>query len=97
MKKRHVVIIGGGLAGLSAAYTLVKTNRYTIELLEARDRLGGRVKTLGLDGKPVDIGGFIIMPWYKHFLNSETQKGMALPRLVNARWPFLLPLLIKLN
>ncbi len=51
------VIVGGGFAGLSAADSLVQQGK-TFCLLEARDRVGGRVATLRLaDGTPVDIGG----------------------------------------
>lgn len=42
MSKDKVVIIGGGCAGLSAAYTLKKQGREFV-LLEATDRCGGRV------------------------------------------------------
>jgi len=38
---KHVVILGAGLAGLSAAYELKKLG-YTCSLLEARQRIGGR-------------------------------------------------------
>ncbi|HEX5670188.1 MAG TPA: FAD-dependent oxidoreductase [Sulfuricurvum sp.] len=49
MKK--LAIIGGGLSGLYAAYTL--KNDYKITIFEARDRLGGRVCTVeGFDMGP---------------------------------------------
>lgn len=41
--KPKVVIIGGGLTGLYAAYLLQE--EYAVTILEARDRLGGRVLT----------------------------------------------------
>jgi putrescine oxidase len=37
-----VVVIGAGISGLSAAYELVKANK-SVLLLEARDRIGGRM------------------------------------------------------
>jgi len=49
MKK--LAIIGGGLSGLYAAYTL--QNEYEITIFEARDRLGGRIHTVnGFDLGP---------------------------------------------
>jgi monoamine oxidase len=46
-RRKRVVILGAGLAGLSAAYELQKTNPgVEIVLLEARDRVGGRVLTV---------------------------------------------------
>jgi monoamine oxidase len=49
--KRRVVIVGGGLAGLSCAYELRKRG-FDVVLLEGQGRAGGRVETLreGLDG-----------------------------------------------
>lgn len=42
---KKVVILGGGLAGLSAAYELKKAG-HTVTVLEARKTPGGRVRTL---------------------------------------------------
>ncbi|MBL0912602.1 MAG: FAD-dependent oxidoreductase [Bacteroidia bacterium] len=52
----HVLILGGGLAGLSAAYTLQKRGiPYT--LLEAQTRVGGRVRTHTMrTGHQVELG-----------------------------------------
>jgi monoamine oxidase len=52
-----VAVVGGGLSGLSAARGLADTGR-EVAVLEARDRVGGRLfnATLG-DGVTVDLGG----------------------------------------
>ncbi len=42
--KKHVVILGAGIAGLTAAYELSKLD-YTVEIIEASDRCGGRIWT----------------------------------------------------
>ena len=42
MSERGILIIGGGIAGLVAARALARAGR-SVDLLEARDRLGGRV------------------------------------------------------
>ncbi|RAJ85389.1 monoamine oxidase [Chitinophaga dinghuensis] len=45
MKHPDVIIIGAGAAGLMAAYTLIKAGQ-AVTILEARDRIGGRIHTL---------------------------------------------------
>ncbi len=42
---RHVVVLGGGISGLVAAFELQRAG-YSVEVLEAAHRLGGRVLTL---------------------------------------------------
>ncbi len=44
-KPGRVVVIGAGMAGLAAAWELEAAG-YHVEILEARDRVGGRVETL---------------------------------------------------
>jgi monoamine oxidase len=52
-----VIIVGGGVAGLAAAGALGR-KRITVALLEARDRLGGRIFTVHPKGwrAPVELG-----------------------------------------
>lgn len=44
--KKRVVIVGGGLAGMCAAHELRKAGHEIAAILEAQDRVGGRVLTL---------------------------------------------------
>jgi len=50
-----VIIIGAGVAGLAAAKHLVAAGR-DVQVLEARDRIGGRVWTDRSLGVPLDMG-----------------------------------------
>ncbi len=56
MKK--CIIIGGGPAGLTAAYELMsKSNDYEVVILEQSDTLGGISRTVKYNGNRMDIGG----------------------------------------
>src|SRR5262245_7582561 len=50
-----VIVIGAGMAGLAAARTLADGG-ISVTVLEARDRMGGRVWTDHSLGVPVDLG-----------------------------------------
>ena len=50
-----VVIVGAGLSGLYAAY-LCRQQGLSIAVLEARDRIGGRIFTQVHHGVPLDLG-----------------------------------------
>lgn len=52
---REIIIIGGGLAGLTCAVALQKGGQ-KVQLLEASDRIGGRVKTDRVEGFLLDRG-----------------------------------------
>lgn len=56
-----VLIVGGGLAGLMAGYRLHQDD-VDVQVLEARDRVGGRVLTREVGGHQVDMGAQWIGP-----------------------------------
>ena len=58
---RDVLIIGAGAAGLTAANDLRKAG-LSVAVLEARDRVGGRLWTDVIDGAMLEIGGQWISP-----------------------------------
>jgi monoamine oxidase len=58
----RVVVVGAGIAGLTVANALTQAGVECV-VLEARDRIGGRLHTADLAGSPVDLGGsWIHMP-----------------------------------
>lgn len=52
---KDVIIIGGGIAGLSAAFELYKNN-IDFQILETSDRVGGNIETLIIDDYIVESG-----------------------------------------
>jgi phytoene dehydrogenase-like protein len=61
--KQKIVIIGAGMAGLSAAVYLYKKG-YEVQILEATDRAGGRIKTDLVDGFRLDHGFQVLLTAY---------------------------------
>lgn len=62
MEHYDFIVIGAGYAGLTATRKLLQANKKVL-LLEARDRVGGRVYTKTLDdGSYVDLGGAWVGP-----------------------------------
>jgi oxygen-dependent protoporphyrinogen oxidase len=52
---QRVIVVGGGIAGLTAAYELVRAGR-SVVLLEATDRVGGKLRSGTVAGVTVDVG-----------------------------------------
>ena len=52
-----VLVIGGGISGLTAAYRLLGHSNLSVQVLEANDRVGGRTVNLPLPGKNITEGG----------------------------------------
>ncbi|MEM1123990.1 MAG: FAD/NAD(P)-binding protein, partial [Bacteroidota bacterium] len=67
------IIIGGGLAGLTAARQLQKRG-VDFLLLEASDRIGGRIKTDVVSGFRLDHGFQVLLTAYpetQHWLDYD--------------------------
>lgn len=58
-RQPRIVVIGAGLAGLSAAKALLESGFTDVTILEATDRIGGRVQSVKL-GKSSILG---VMRW----------------------------------
>ncbi len=72
---KHLIVVGGGIAGLSAAYyARKKSPDIRVTLLEADDRWGGKITT---DRVPFDNGDFIIEGGPDTFLATKPW-GVAL-------------------
>ncbi|WP_435242435.1 protoporphyrinogen oxidase [Streptomyces cucumeris] len=51
----HVIVIGGGISGLAAAHRLLEAGA-RVTVLEATERLGGKLRAGEIEGVPVDLG-----------------------------------------
>jgi monoamine oxidase len=81
-----IVVVGAGLAGLSAAYTL-KQAGYATELHEASSRIGGRCWTLRgafADGQIAEHGGELIDQSHSHIRQLSQGLGLKLDNLLQA-------------
>jgi len=73
MQDEKVIIIGAGIAGLTAAIELEKAG-FKPTILEGSARIGGRVKTDKIDGYLLDHGFQVLLTAYpeaQHYLNYE--------------------------
>jgi len=71
-----VVVVGAGLAGLTAARTLIAAGR-SVAVLEARDRVGGRTLNHDLgNGEVTEAGGQFAGPTQNHVLALADELGV---------------------
>jgi monoamine oxidase len=82
-----VIIIGAGAAGLAAARTLSKTGRQ-VTVIEARDRIGGRICTSAADGfsVPVELGAEFVHGDLPHTQRLAKAAGVTLREGNGRQW-----------
>jgi monoamine oxidase len=73
----EVCVVGAGYAGLTAARRLRQGGK-SVVVLEARDRVGGRIWTYDLpDGSPVDRGGAWLAPKHDAIFRLAEEVGVS--------------------
>ncbi len=75
-RSADVVVVGAGLAGLSAARRIVRAGR-SVLVLEARDRVGGRILNHPIGGgEVIEVGGQWVGPTQDHVLALARELGV---------------------
>lgn len=69
---QHVLIVGGGWAGITCAITLLE-QQIPVTLIESAPQLGGRARTVSFTDKAVDNGQHLMMGAY-HALGNMLDK-----------------------
>lgn len=76
-RKVDVVVVGGGISGLVAARKVANRGA-SVLLVEARDRVGGRVLNHRLEaGGVIEAGGAFVGPTQDHVLRLARELGVA--------------------
>ena len=76
MSSPHVVVIGGGISGLAAAWYLSKDDRATVTLLEASDEVGGKLRVRDVGGVSVDVGAEAMLATRPEAVNLCRELGI---------------------
>jgi monoamine oxidase len=86
-----IAIVGGGTAGLTAAYRLAQAGA-DVALYEAQPRFGGRMLTkrnFNADGMFCELGGELVDTGHKELIDLANELGVGVQRLVPENAPSL--------
>jgi len=72
----RIIIIGGGISGLTVAWELARRGREVV-LLERRDVLGGLARSVPLNGKPLEVYYHFVCGGDRHLVELVKELGLA--------------------
>lgn len=72
----RVAVLGGGIAGLAAAWKLLQLG-HTPAVFEAADVPGGKIRSKEVDGYLLELGPHAILPAYKALYNALADLGLT--------------------
>jgi len=73
---KRVVVVGSGLAGLSAGYRL-RERGWQVTVFEGLGRVGGRVLSESEDGFVFDVGPVIVTDGYTEYMKLVRDVGLS--------------------
>lgn len=80
-----VAIVGAGIAGLTAAH-YCESHGFDVQLIEATDRVGGRIKTDRVDGFLLDHGFQVLLSSYPTAQELLPQNEMGMSAFAPGAW-----------
>ncbi len=72
---KRVIVVGAGVSGIAAAYRL-KQKGYDVTILEKGDYIGGKARTVSLNGYIVDEGASVLPSKYVNVVNIARELGL---------------------
>jgi protoporphyrinogen/coproporphyrinogen III oxidase len=85
MTDQRIVVVGAGIAGLSAAYFL-KQKGHSPLVLEKSDRVGGRMITDVVNGFTIDAGAQFLMDGYPVLMDLIDRLGLSSDFIKTSPW-----------
>ncbi len=80
-----VIVVGAGIAGLTAAYTLEKYG-FDVQVIESASRVGGRMTTDKIDGYVIDRGAQFLSTGYSVLENLIFELGLEDEYTATSPW-----------
>lgn len=78
MKEPHIVVVGGGFAGVSAAHHLLAGGA-AVTIVDGARTLGGRARSDTLDGTVIDTGAQLVASSFTHALRLFQPTAAGVP------------------